>query len=94
MLTFSSGNAALVATAIGPSQTQNLAKVTFSNGQEAGVSISAEKFDRYWNLLPDGQWQPKFLSADNRIVPTFIVRNLSGTLMIIEASAGNRPIVL
>jgi|LauGreDrversion4_2_1035121.scaffolds.fasta_scaffold497365_1 hypothetical protein len=94
MLTFSLGNAQLIATAIGPSQTQNLAKVTFSNGQTAGVTVKADKIERYWNILPDGNLSPKFLTPEGRIVPTFEVKNLNGTLMILEATAGNRPIVL
>lgn len=93
MLTFSTGNATLVATGISASQTPNLAVVTFSNGQRAGVSISPAKFDKYWTLLPDGNWQPKFVSADGRIVPTFEVKPINGTLMIVEAGA-SRPIVL
>lgn len=94
MFTFSTGNATLVATGITASQTPNLAKVTFSNGQVAGVTIKAEKLAKYWNVLPDGNLSPKFLTPEGRIVPTFEVKNLNGTLMIIEGGAGNRPIVL
>lgn len=90
---FQAGNAQLVATGIVPSQTPNLAKVTFSNGQAAGVTISPAKLERYWNVLEDGNLSPKFLTAEGRLVPTFEVKNIGGTLMIVEA-ASNRPIVL
>lgn len=94
MFTFSTGNAQLVATGISASQTPNIAKVTFSNGQVAGVTVKADKIERYWNVLPDGNLSPKFLTPEGRIVPTFEVKNLNGTLMIVEAAASNRPLVL
>lgn len=90
---FQSGNATLVATGIVASQTPNLAKVTFSNGQAAGVTISPAKLERYWNVLEDGNLSPKFLTPEGRIVPTFEVKNIGGTLMIVEAG-NSRPIVL
>lgn len=94
MLTLQVGNAALVATGVTVSATTpNIAVVTFSNGQKAGVTIKADKIDRYWNILPDGNLSPKFLTLEGRLVPTYELKNLNGTLMIVEAGQ-NRPIVL
>jgi hypothetical protein len=91
---FQTGNAGFIAQSIEASQTPNLAKVTFTNGQVAGVSVKADKISRYWNVLPDGNLTPKFLTEDGRLVPTFEVKNLNGTLMILDSAAGSGPIKL
>jgi hypothetical protein len=94
MLTYKIGNAQLIATAIEPSPVNpSMVVVKFSNGTEAGCTISPAKLSKYWNVLPDGQLSPKFCSADGRMLPTFTVKSINGGKpVILDADGSNKPL--
>lgn len=87
------GNAALVATGIRRStENPSMAVVTFTNGTEAGVTISPAKLSTYWDVLADGNVAPKFLSADGKLMPSFTVKAINGGKPVIVEAASSKPL--
>lgn len=86
------GNASLVATGIRRStENPSMAVVSFSNGTEAGVSISPAKLATYWNVDGDNI-SPKFLTPEGRMVPTFTVKAINGGKPVIVEAATSKPL--